>query len=170
MADKETIYQFSAENIDGKSESLEKYRGNVVLVVNVASQCGFTDSNYKQLKELQDTYHQQGLRIAAFPCNQFGHQEPRCASDIKNFVNQDYKFEPDLFGKIDVNGNEAHPLFTFLKEKQSGTLGSFIKWNFTKFLVDRHGRPIKRYSPTTEPKKLVADIEKALNEKNGTQI
>uniref|UniRef100_A0A914CGA6 Glutathione peroxidase n=1 Tax=Acrobeloides nanus TaxID=290746 RepID=A0A914CGA6_9BILA len=161
MADK-TIYQFNAKDADGNDTSLEKYKGNVVLVVNVASECGLTNSNYTQLKEVLEKYRDQGLRIAAFPCNQFGGQEPACELDIKKFVNNNYHFEPDLYAKIDVNGDNAHPLYKFLKKEQGGTLTDAIKWNFSKFLVDKEGHPVKRYSPTTEPKDIIKDIEKLL--------
>ncbi|KAH7711766.1 glutathione peroxidase [Aphelenchoides avenae] len=157
----ETIYQFSAKTVDGQEVSLEKYKGKVVLIVNVASQCGLTESNYRQLKETFDKYHTKGLEVALFPCNQFGGQEPGSEDEIKSFI-AEYGFRPDIYAKVKVNGDDAHPLYKFLKEKQGGTLVDAIKWNFTKFLVDREGRPIKRYAPTTEPKDIHADIETAL--------
>jgi len=134
----------------------------IVIIVNVASQCGFTDSNYKQLKELLDVYKEKGLEVAAFPCNQFGGQEPGCEIDIKNFVKDKYKFEPDLYSKINVNGADAAPIYKFLKKEQGGTLIDAIKWNFTKFLVDRKGHAVNRYAPNTEPNKMEKDIEKLL--------
>uniref|UniRef100_A0A914D948 Glutathione peroxidase n=1 Tax=Acrobeloides nanus TaxID=290746 RepID=A0A914D948_9BILA len=123
---------------------------------------GLTNSNYTQLKEVLEKFQDKGLRIAAFPCNQFGGQEPACEIDIKNFVNDKFHFEPDLYSKINVNGYNAHPLYKFLKKEQGGTLFDAIKWNFTKFLVDKEGHPVKRYGPTTEPKDIVKDIEKLL--------
>ncbi|CAD5232410.1 unnamed protein product [Bursaphelenchus xylophilus] len=159
-----TIYQFTAKDSDGADVSLEKYRGKVVIIVNTASHCGFTNSNYAQLKELLDKYKSQGLEVAAFPCNQFGRQEPGCNADIKNFVKDNFKFDPDLYDKIDVNGKNAHPLFAYLKENAPGFLFNAIKWNFTKFLVNRKGKVIARYAPTTKPLDMVKDIEKALAE------
>uniref|UniRef100_A0A7E4VBF8 Glutathione peroxidase n=1 Tax=Panagrellus redivivus TaxID=6233 RepID=A0A7E4VBF8_PANRE len=161
-AEDRTIYQFTVKDSDGADVSLEKYRGKVVLIVNVASACGLTDSNYKQLKELLDTYHERGLEIAAFPCNQFGGQEPGCDADIKNFIADKYKFDPDLYSKINVNGADAAPLYQFLKKEQGGTLIDAIKWNFTKFLVNREGRVVERFAPTTAPKDIVKYIEKLL--------
>ncbi|RCN33855.1 putative phospholipid hydroperoxide glutathione peroxidase [Ancylostoma caninum] len=157
-----SIYQFTVKDADGKDVSLEKYKGKVVVVVNVASQCGLTNSNYTQLKELLDKYKPQGLEVAAFPCNQFGGQEPACELDIKNFVQDKFKFEPDLYAKVDVNGDKADPLFKFLKKEKGGTLIDAIKWNFTKFLVDKEGNVVKRYGPTTEPKEMVKEIEHLL--------
>ncbi|CAD5214671.1 unnamed protein product [Bursaphelenchus xylophilus] len=159
-----TIYGFKAKDSDGAEVSLEKYKGKVVIIVNTASQCGLTNSNYTQLNEILDKYKKDGLEIAAFPCNQFGGQEPGCDADIKSFVHEKFKFDPDLYSKIDVNGDNAHPLWKFLKEKQGGTLFDAIKWNFTKFLVNRKGEVINRYGPQTEPKSMIKDIEKALAE------
>ncbi|RWR99908.1 glutathione peroxidase-like protein [Dinothrombium tinctorium] len=145
-----TIYEFTANDIDGKPVSLEKYRGHVAIIVNVACECGFTYSNYQQLNALYDKYEHKGLRILAFPCNQFGGQEPGTESEIKQFMRErGVRF--DAFSKIEVNGENAHPLFVFLKHKLGGTLGSFIKWNFTKFLVNREGVPVKRFGPQDEP-------------------
>ncbi|KAI6196596.1 hypothetical protein M3Y94_01128400 [Aphelenchoides besseyi] len=163
MTEENTIYSFKAKDSDGADVSLDKYRGKVLIVVNTASQCGFTNSNYSQLKELLDKYKSQGLEVAAFPCNQFGNQEPGCDADIKSFVSDKFKFDPDLYSKVKVNGEDAHPLFKFLKKEQGGTLFDAIKWNFTKFLVNREGKVVGRYAPTTEPKSMVKDIEKALN-------
>ncbi|CAB3403582.1 unnamed protein product [Caenorhabditis bovis] len=157
-----SVYEFTVKNADGKDVTLEKYKGKVLIIVNVASQCGLTNSNYTQFKELLDEYKSRGLEIAAFPCNQFGGQEPSCELDIKSFVADKFKFEPDLFQKIDVNGDNASPLFKYLKKEQGGTLGDGIKWNFTKFLVDRDGNVIKRFGPTTEPKDMKKHIEAAL--------
>ncbi|CAD6194059.1 unnamed protein product [Caenorhabditis auriculariae] len=157
-----SVYDFKMKDADGKEVGLDKYKGKVLIIVNVASQCGLTNSNYTQFKELLDKYKSEGLEIAAFPCNQFGNQEPSCEIDIKSFVNDKFKFEPDLFSKIDVNGDKADPLYKFLKSQKGGTLIDAIKWNFTKFLVDRDGNVIKRFGPTTEPKDMLKDIEAAL--------
>uniref|UniRef100_A0A7E4V486 Glutathione peroxidase n=1 Tax=Panagrellus redivivus TaxID=6233 RepID=A0A7E4V486_PANRE len=161
MADK-TIYQFTVKDSDGADVSLDRYKGKVVLIVNVASSCGLTDANYKQLKEILDKYHDKGFEVAAFPCNQFGGQESGCQLDIKNFVTDKYKFDPDLYEKINVNGDDASPLYKFLKKEKGGTLFDAIKWNFTKFLVDREGKVVQRYGPQTEPKTFVKDIEALL--------
>jgi len=159
-----TIYKFSAKTTDGNDVSLSKYRGKVVIIVNVASECTLTKSNYEQLKTLLDKYKPQGFEVAAFPSNQFGGQEPTSDAEIKKFVHTKFQFEPDLYAKIEVNGPNEHPLYTFLKEQQPGTLTDSIKWNFTKFLVNRKGRVIERYAPTTSPQSMVEDIEKALAE------
>ncbi|XP_063224325.1 uncharacterized protein LOC134532070 isoform X2 [Bacillus rossius redtenbacheri] len=155
-----SIYDFTVRDIKGQEVSLEKYRGHVAIVVNVASKCGLTATNYKELAELHDKYSQEkGLRILAFPCNQFGGQEPGSSEDIVCFaMKQNAKF--DLFEKIDVNGDGAHPLYKYLKHKQGGTLGDFIKWNFTKFIIDKNGQPVERHGPKTDPSKLVASLEK----------
>uniref|UniRef100_A0A0K0CVX1 Glutathione peroxidase n=1 Tax=Angiostrongylus cantonensis TaxID=6313 RepID=A0A0K0CVX1_ANGCA len=160
----DTIYQFTVRDADNEEVSLDKYKGKVVVVVNVASQCGLANSNYTQLKELLDKYKSQGLEVAAFPCNQFGSQEPACELDIKNFVGNKFSFEPDLYAKINVNGNNADPLYKFLKKQKGGILTDAIKWNFTKFLVDRNGKVCKRFGPTTEPKQMVQEIEALLNQ------
>ncbi|GMT33388.1 hypothetical protein PFISCL1PPCAC_24685, partial [Pristionchus fissidentatus] len=157
-----TIYDFTVKDADGKKVSMGEYRGQVLLIVNVASQCGLTDSNYKQLKVLEDDYAQRGFAIAAFPCNQFGYQEPSSKADIKTFLSEKFEYRPRLFAKIDVNGDDADPLWTFLKEEQGGTLVDAIKWNFTKFLVDRNGKVVARFSPTTEPFAIREEIEKLL--------
>uniref|UniRef100_A0A0R3RSF2 Glutathione peroxidase n=1 Tax=Elaeophora elaphi TaxID=1147741 RepID=A0A0R3RSF2_9BILA len=159
-----TIYQFRVRDINGAEVSLDRYRGKVVLIVNVASQCGLTHSNYAQLKELHDKYKEQGLAITAFPCNQFASQEPGSEEEIKRFVKETFNFEPDLFAKINVNGADEHPLYTFLKSQKKGTLVDAIKWNFTKFLINRRGAVVERYAPTTQPKDIEEDIVKLLNE------
>jgi len=157
-----SIYDFRAKDIDGNDISLEKYRGNVILIVNVACNCGFTDTSYKQMQALYNKYESDGFRIAAFPSNQFAGQEPGSESDIKKFVTEKYEVTFDLFSKINVNGNEAHPMFNYLKSKQGGFLTDGIKWNFSKFLIDRQGQPIKRYGPTDKPFGFEDDIVKAL--------
>lgn len=126
-------------------------RGDVVIVVNVATYCGLTRANYAQLNEIYNEYKDKGLKIAGFPCNQFGNQEPGCSVDIKDFVAKN-KVEWDVYDKIDVNGKDAHPLWKWLQHKKGGFLTDGIKWNFTKFLVDRKGVPVKRFAPTDEPK------------------
>lgn len=156
------FYDFTAKDIDGNEVSMDKYKGQVVIVVNVASKCGYTNKSYVQLNELYLKYKDKGLQIAAFPCNQFGHQEPACETDIRKFVTEDYRFKGDLYSKIDVNGSHAHPLFEYLKHAQHGFLVDAIKWNFTKFLIDRDGNVVKRYAPSTDPLHMVDDIEKLL--------
>lgn len=155
-----SIYDFSANDIHGTAVSLEKYRGHVCIIVNVASQCGLTATNYKELVELHEKYAEsKGLRILGFPCNQFNGQEPGDSEAIVCFaLDRNVKF--DLFQKIDVNGDKAHPLWKYLKSKQGGTLGSFIKWNFTKFIIDKNGQPVERHGPNTDPSKLVSSLEK----------
>jgi len=155
------IYEFSAVDIDGNEVSMEKYKGHVCIIVNVASKWGKTDVNYRQLVELYNKYSEaEGLRILGFPCNQFGGQEPGTEQEIKEFVAK-YNVEFDMFSKIDVNGNNAHPLFKFLKEKQTGFLVNAIKWNFTKFVVDKEGVPRSRSAPTDDPiPKVETEIKK----------
>ena len=161
----ETIYSFSVLDSKGKTVSLDKYHGKVVLIVNVASQCAFTPSNLDQLKTLHENYHKQGLRILAFPCNQFGNQEPGTAKEIRDFFSKNaIKF--DVFAKVNVNGKDAHPLFLFLQNKLHGSLTNDIKWNFTKFLINRNGIPVDRYAPTTEPLDIEDDIVYQLNKNN----
>jgi len=157
-----TAFDFSANTLDGQPQSLDAYRGKVLLVVNTASKCGFTPQ-YEGLEALWRKYGEQGLVVLGFPCDQFGHQEPGDAEEIRNFCSLTYDVSFPMFGKIDVNGGGAHPLFKWLKEEKSGLLGiGAIKWNFTKFLVGRDGKVLKRYAPTDKPESLSADIEKAL--------
>jgi len=159
-----SIYEFSAKTIDGEEVSLSKYKGDVVLVVNVASKWGATAKNYTQLQELHKLLADKGLRILGFPCNQFGGQEPGSESEIKVFVKTEFNVEFDMFSKINVNGDGAHPLFKYLKMKLKGTFGDSIKWNFSKFLINRQGVPVKRYSPTASPiNDCLKDIEEELN-------
>ena len=145
----------------GEQQALAEYKGKVVLVVNTASQCGFTPQ-YAGLEELYRDYADRGLVVLGFPCNQFGHQEPGGAEEIGAFCEKNYGVTFPMFEKVDVNGDEAHPLFRWLREETSGVMGSAIKWNFTKFLVGRDGTVLKRYGSTTAPAKIAADIEKAL--------
>lgn len=155
-----SIYDFTVRDIKGEEVSLEKYRGHVCIIVNVASQCGLTATNYKELNELYAEYKDsKGLRILGFPCNQFAGQEPGDSEKIQCFALKK-NVEFDLFEKIDVNGDKASPLWKYLKMKQGGTLGDFIKWNFTKFIIDKNGQPVERHGPKTEPKKLIPSLEK----------
>jgi glutathione peroxidase len=159
-----TIYEFQAAAIDGEQVPLSRYRGNVLLVVNVASQCGFTPQ-YAGLEKLHSTYEPQGFKVLGFPSNQFGSQEPGSDPEIKNFCVNRFGVKFPLFSKIDVNGAGAHPLYRFLKKAKPGVLGTErIKWNFTKFLIDREGHPIRRYSPRDTPEAIEADIRQALGE------
>ncbi len=156
-----SLSDFSATSIDGKPVDLSSYDGKVVLVVNTASKCGFTPQ-YKGLQELQDTYGDRGFEVLGFPCDQFGHQEPGDEEEIATFCERNFGVTFPMFAKIDVNGDDAHPLFQWLKKEEGGLLGGKIKWNFTKFLVGRDGQVIDRFAPTTKPEKLTGDIEKAL--------
>ncbi len=156
------VYQFSAKNNKGEDIALSDYNDNVMLIVNTASACGLTPQ-YEGLQKLYDDYSDKGLEILAFPCNQFKQQESGTNEEIKNFCDLNFKIKFPLFDKIQVNGNDTHPLFNYLKQQAPGILGSkSIKWNFTKFLVNRQGQVIKRYAPTTKPEKIKADIEKLL--------
>jgi glutathione peroxidase len=156
-----TLQDFSARANDGTDVDLAAYSGQVVLVVNTASQCGFTPQ-YQGLQELHQAYADQGFSVLGFPCDQFGHQEPGDDAEIAGFCERSFGVTFPLFSKVEVNGDGAHPLYEWLRSEKGGLLGSTIKWNFTKFLVGRHGEVIGRYSPTTKPEKIAADIEKAL--------
>jgi len=156
-----SFYDFKATTLTGQEAAMEQYQGQVVLVVNTASKCGLTPQ-YKGLQELYETYKDQGLVILGFPCNQFGKQEPGNADQISEFCEINYGVEFPMFGKIDVNGKDTHPVFEYLKDELPGTLGKKIKWNFTKFLVGKDGQPIKRFAPTTKPEDIKKHIEKAL--------
>ena len=148
----DTVYQFTVTDINGQKVSLEKYRGKVLVIVNVASKWGKTDVNYKQLVELHNKHSEAaGLQILGFPCNQFGGQEPGTDQEVKEFATTKYGVKWDLFSKVDVNGGNADPLWNFLKEKQSGFLINAIKWNFTKFVIDRTGHPVARLGPMDDP-------------------
>ncbi len=156
------IYEFSAKTNSGKEKQLSDYKGKVILIVNTASKCGFT-KQYEGLQKIYDKYKKQGFEILAFPCNQFNNQEPGSNDEISNFCKTNYGVTFQLFDKIKVNGKEAHPLFTYLSNVLPGILNmKFIKWNFTKFLVDQNGVPVKRYSPSTAPEKLEMDIQRLL--------
>jgi len=155
------FYKFEAERLDGTPESMEKYKGKTIVVVNTASKCGLTPQ-YEGLEELYKKYESQGLVVLGFPCNQFGNQEPGSANDIQEFCQVNYGVSFPMFAKIDVNGSDAHPIFKYLKSELRGLLGGKIKWNFTKFLVSPEGVVVKRYAPSTTPEKIEADIEMAL--------
>ena len=156
------IYQFNADNYRGENVELLKYNNKVLLIVNTASECGFTEQ-YKGLQELYDKYHSQGLEILAFPCNQFKNQEKGNNNEIKQFCDLHFNIKFELFSKINVNGTNTLPLFNFLKDQAPGFLGSkSIKWNFTKFLINKEGKVIKRFATITKPKQLESDIEKLL--------
>ena len=156
------IYSFQAATLDGKNLSLSIYEGKVILIVNVASRCGFTPQ-YRGLEELYRKYSAQGFAILGFPCNQFGAQEPGNEDEIAQFCKSAYDVSFQMFAKIDVNGQNAHPLYQFLKHSAPGILGSTaIKWNFTKFLVDRKGFVRNRFAPTDTPKALENDVEALL--------
>jgi len=156
------IYDFSVKDIHGKSVKLDRYKGKVLLVVNTASKCGFTPQ-YKGLEALYQKYHGKGLEILGFPCNQFGAQEPGTEDEIASFCEVNFGVTFPLFAKVDVNGDAAAPLYRHLKSAKPGLLGSeAIKWNFTKFLVDRKGAVVARFAPNDEPAALAGDIEKLL--------
>ena len=156
------IYDFNVTTIDKKERSLSQYKNRVLLIVNVASECGFTPQ-YAGLEKLYQTYKEQGFMILAFPSNQFANQEPATDEKIKFFCHENYDVHFDMFSKIDVNGDNASPLYKYLKQKQGGFLWiDAIKWNFTKFLVDRKGNVIERYAPSTKPLDIASDIEKIL--------
>jgi glutathione peroxidase len=157
-----TVYDFTARDIDGKERLLSEFRGKVLLIVNTASQCGFT-YQYKGLEELHRKYGAQGVEVLGFPSNQFGKQEPGNEEEIKTFCSLTYDVTFPMFAKIDVNGPNAHPLYEHLtREKGGGLLGRKIKWNFTKFLIGRDGKVIGRYAPTVKPEALDSKIAKAL--------
>jgi len=155
------IYDFKVCNAKGVDVPMAEYQGKVLLIVNTATGCGFTPQ-YEGLQKLYDKYKERGFEILDFPCNQFGHQAPGTEDEIQEFCSLKYKTTFPLFAKIDVNGKDADPLFTFLKNQKGGFLGDDIKWNFTKFLVSRDGTVIERYAPVTKPEKIEADILKLL--------
>jgi glutathione peroxidase len=157
-----TIYQFSAENNKNETVPLSNFSNNVVLIVNTASHCGFTPQ-YEGLQTLYSNLHDKGFEVLAFPCNQFKQQESGTNDEIKDFCDLQFNIKFPLFNKVDVNGENSHPLFSYLKEQAPGLLGSkSIKWNFTKFLVNRAGEVVKRYAPLTKPEAIASDIEKLL--------
>ncbi|MBA3719209.1 MAG: glutathione peroxidase [Nocardioidaceae bacterium] len=156
-----TAGEFSATTVDGKDLSLRDYAGEVLLIVNVASQCGFTPQ-YEGLEALWRRYRDRGLVVLGFPCDQFGNQEPGSDQEIASFCSTRFDVTFPMFAKVDVNGDDAHPLYAWLREEKSGLLGRSIRWNFTKFLVGRDGRVVKRYGSKTTPERLTDDIEKQL--------
>lgn len=156
-----TLYQYSAKTLHGENINLEQYRGKVILVVNTASKCGLTPQ-FEGLEALNQKYKDQGFVILGFPCNQFANQEPGDIDAIESVCMINYGVTFQIFEKIDVNGPDTHPIFQFLKEQLGGILGSNIKWNFTKFLINTTGKPVKRFAPITKPKKLEKAIEKFL--------
>lgn len=158
------LFSFFAKDIKGRDVPLSSYRGNVMLIVNTASKCGFT-SQYRGLQELYADYAPRSFTVLGFPCNQFLHQEPGTADQIATFCHENYSVTFPMFEKIDVNGPFAHPLYQWLVEQAPGILGSrAVKWNFTKFLIDRNGNPVVRYAPTMEPKNIRPAIERYLAE------
>lgn len=157
-----TVLDFSATRANGEETSISDFGGKVLLIVNTASKCGFTPQ-YEGLESLHQTYGERGFSVLAFPCNQFGGQEPGSEKDIQSFCDLNYRTTFPLFSKIEVNGAASHPLFTHLKEKAPGVLGSKrIKWNFTKFLINQQGEVVKRYAPSTKPEAIASDIEALL--------
>ncbi len=157
-----TAFDFGAMDIKGRERRLSEFQGKVLLIVNVASRCGFTPQ-YAGLQQLWETYRERGLVVLGFPCDQFGHQEPGSEAEIASFCRLDYGVDFPMFAKVDVNGAHAHPLWTWLKTQKGGFLGiGAIKWNFSKFLVGRDGRVIERYAPNDAPASLAKDIEAAL--------
>lgn len=159
MAD--NFYAYEAETLQGEKIPMKEYEGKAVLVVNTASKCGFTPQ-YKGLESLYQEYKTEGLVVLGFPCNQFGSQEPGDAEQITEFCEVNYGVSFPMFSKVDVNGSNAHPIFQYLKTQKGGILGNNIKWNFTKFLVDKNGKPVKRYASTTKPESIKKDIEAVL--------
>jgi len=158
----DSIYRYTANDINGKPVSLETFKGRVLLIVNTASRCGFTPQ-YRELESLYQSFKDRGFAVLAFPCNQFGQQEPGTSREIAQFCETNFQVSFPLFEKIDVNGNAAHPLYQFLKSEAPGLLGSkAIKWNFTKFLADSNGHVVKRYAPIVTPNSIRKDIERLL--------
>jgi glutathione peroxidase len=156
-----SVYDFSAVTLAGQELPLKQFEGQVLLIVNTASACGFTPQ-YKGLEDLHKVLKPRGFSVLGFPCNQFGSQEPGDSGQIESFCAANYSISFPMFEKIDVNGGNAHPLYKFLKNEKSGLLGSSIKWNFTKFLIDRRGRVVARHAPTTKPESLTKEIEALL--------
>ena len=157
------IYEFTCEDSSGQKIELSSYQGKVLLIVNTASQCGFTPQ-YEGLEKLQQTFADKNFSVLAFPCNQFGGQEPGTNEEITEFCKLNYNNNFPIFSKVDVKGNDAHPLFSFLSKEKKGLIGTEnIKWNFTKFLVNKESEPVSRYAPSTTPDKIQSDIENLLN-------
>lgn len=157
-----SIYDYEVKTIDGETTTLAPYKGQVMLIVNVASKCGYTPQ-YEGLQALYEKYKARGFVVLGFPCDQFAHQEPGTEAEIKNFCRVNFGVTFPMFAKISVNGDDAHPLYRFLKSEKPGFLGTeAIKWNFTKFLIDRDGTVVERYAPSTKPKEIESNIEKLL--------
>ncbi|KAH0938998.1 hypothetical protein HID58_006459 [Brassica napus] len=157
-----SIYDFTVKDAKGNDVDLSTYKGKVLLIVNVASQCGLTNSNYTELAQLYQKYKDHGFEILAFPCNQFGNQEPGSNEEIVQFACTRFKAEYPIFDKVDVNGDSAAPIYKFLKSSKGGVFGDGIKWNFAKFLVDKDGNVVDRYAPTTSPLSIEKDLKKLL--------
>jgi glutathione peroxidase len=155
------IYEFSVEDSNGSQQPFAQYQGKVMLVVNTASKCGYT-SQYKELQALYEAWHEKGLEILAFPCNQFGQQEPGSNAEIQQFCQLNYGLTFPVFGKIDVNGQDAHPLYKYLCSQHDNIPGGDIQWNFTKFLIDQNGEVVRRYEPSVNPKQIEKEIQKLL--------
>jgi glutathione peroxidase len=160
-----SVYDFSAKlsGVRGREKKLSDYQGKVLLIVNTASKCGFTPQ-YQGLQGLYSKFKRRGFEVLAFPCDQFGHQEPGSDGEILSFCETNFGIEFPLFAKVEVNGDNAHPLFKYLKSQKGGLLGSSIKWNFTKFLVDRNGKVVDRYAPVVKPERIAGDIDRTLDE------
>jgi len=157
-----SVHDFTVKDTKGNDVDLSVYKGKVLLIVNVASQCGLTNSNYTELSQLYQKYKGQGLEILAFPCNQFGNQEPGSNEEIAEFACTRFKAEYPIFDKVDVNGDNAAPIYKYLKTSKGGLFGHSIKWNFSKFLVDKDGNVVDRYAPTTAPLSIEKDVKKLL--------
>jgi glutathione peroxidase len=155
------LYDINVKNAKMEDVSLKSYQGKAMLIVNTASKCGFTPQ-YEELQKLYDLYNEEGLEILAFPCDQFNNQEPGDNDEIQSFCQLNFGLTFPVFSKIDVNGNNAHPLYQYLRSEKRGVFGNNIKWNFTKFLVDKEGNVIKRYAPTVKPMKIEKDIKKVM--------
>lgn len=153
------IYSFKANSLKGEEVSLEQFKGKTIMVVNTASKCGLTPQ-YEGLEKLYQEYKEKDFVVLGFPCNQFGQQEPGTESEIESFCQVNYGVSFPMFEKIDVNGKNTHPVFKYLKGELGGFLGSKIKWNFTKFLIDKNGKPYKRYAPTTKPESIEGGVKK----------
>ncbi|CAF1744012.1 BnaCnng67520D [Brassica napus] len=157
-----SVHDFTVKDAKGNEVDLSIYKGKVLLIVNVASQCGLTNSNYTELAQLYHKYKDHGFEILAFPCNQFGNQEPGSNEEIVQLACTRFKAEYPIFDKVDVNGDKAAPIYKFLKSSKGGLFGSGIKWNFSKFLVDKDGNVVDRYAPTTSPLSIEKDLKKLL--------
>ncbi|CAB78203.1 phospholipid hydroperoxide glutathione peroxidase [Arabidopsis thaliana] len=157
-----SLYDFTVKDAKGNDVDLSIYKGKVLLIVNVASQCGLTNSNYTELAQLYEKYKGHGFEILAFPCNQFGNQEPGTNEEIVQFACTRFKAEYPIFDKVDVNGDKAAPVYKFLKSSKGGLFGDGIKWNFAKFLVDKDGNVVDRFAPTTSPLSIEKDVKKLL--------